>query len=1336
MALKDILESQAENKALSPKVTPEQAQNRTILEAGRVVKDNSTLPNPMIETTAFSNNRPLSDFETPSSLEQWGSDFLLNNPLSGISMRVAQAIENKRDGYPIDNVDTTNSLGRDVNWTAENNAERLKIWEKETGKKVPDSLIKTLVQDPISQRDFDYRLDILNEAYKTQEKAQGTGFDFIGDVLPMITDPTSYVGVTAGLSRANTVFQAFGKGGLAGAISYGAVESAGLRAREQSQEEFLAGLGMSFAFGGALGGGARLIDENLLNREVAQVSDSILNNTFEREELISKGIDPILSNRYYETNSNLEQSLKLEEQYRAENNIQKLEEQKKVTQSYENEKNKLETDTQNAVREAIVKGESYVGIIQDRFKKASDMGILQYADALDFSITSYATKRNKIDVAKGVGEQIFNDQALVNVQNNRIFGQERMMAVATNIQGIYEQPLKELTTNISQKIYGTGMTTHFNNKAESDVYQMVGRMGNYRQFNPDVTDYEVKQMIKEDLRALNDLNKGKMTEADLDSSVDSMLSIVKNTALKSFDVYEQFNKDHTRFMRGKQNQDSIINTYHRTGDLDEAINSLYDFTPDEKNLIKAEIEKHATYSKKENKSIKRITELDENLDFGIADVQIKTLKSLNVNKWDKNVADTFLNKNDTLPYQKRDNYTPIAYGDIIGTLQQKGLNSADFKNFVLTMFKNGVAKKYNIDPDSVKVNEFQDEIIKVAEKIMDKGDIQHTRIVDLLDNLLLEKIDKALSNDSMSSNQRARGLFDYTTKLQVKNKDGVDMTISMMDFSDHNFRKIWDRYAQRQGGQSMLNSVRFKQKTLANVVDEDGDIDFNSELKDESRFGGDIKWETGADEYSLATPREQDLFFQEIIKEGRVNKLPSKEIEKQITFWKEVIAEAMGVPTIKDPTSAFQQSYRIMKNWNFMRLLGMTGLSAITEVGSTIFTYGVRNALEFPSVKYLKDQIANGKMNDKLSQEIATYFDLSNSYFKQIGRANDAELGLYDNPNNMASNELNRNKFLEKMENISDKGLEMILTFGGAKSVQNFLERWNATALFSEIINMANNPNLTRTQKNLIKEIGLDMDMMKRITEQIQTHGKTEAKKWSNGNKVTELNMENWTDLDAKHHLIVNTKRYVNTVIQRTALGDKLGITFGDKLFKNTFGGQVALELKDYLLTSYNKQFRRLLARQDMFAMGYVATSTLATTLGYLLKGAITTPEGGEREKNYYKTENIIKGTLTQIPTLGYLPTLVDFASVGFDNKSGSNAFDGKITAQLPVFNLFNSLIGAFQVGTGQDVSPSQFRRGLSVLPFSNLYGVGYAKESLVKAYTDNRQETKAEERENARQEQ
>lgn len=903
---------------------------------------------------------------------------------------------------------------------------------------------------------------------------------------------------------------------------------------------------------------------------------------------------------------------------------------------------------------------------------------------------AHLTKQSKSDSMAKFGEAMFPDSTLQTNKSNTQYMAETILEVEKRIQQSVANNFKELIDRYGSLAYGNNfMKTRFSGVA-NELSQIVGSaqvkrtLGKYT-FKDAVEEVSVQltnkgiaqeeadklandlissagQVAKDSHKTLVDYGKEGFVDGSIKAN-DNYMPIVYS--FKTDEILKQKNfsdNDFANFLR-----DSIISNFKKNGKT--ISEEFYNQLDETSRLLATKMRKNEYSDISSNKSINQmmLDVLKENDKLPSSfkeslsafarirtpfDYTYRSTKYVDGKAFELGFDD-LVNKDIFNIYNQ---YSKKMGGSVAGEKFKFDVTSSTYdfnlantvKQTIVNEIKNQrqLGKLYELlDKNSVNL----DSIIKVADKLyptlgksLDEvaGVLFNGETLSKMSNKeRAEIIDKVLNDldntliDAMNNSKQA------IENILPKDLDKNSEIINLAKQSEELFRGFAKQaHKLLESAKATMPEQEYKdlfEKTYTDIVNN------NTSLIDNlNKLQKDIFSKQETKTYNLATDEGIRIYREKISNELKDLGVTQREFNRELDRFDATIKEMKGLPTAINPNSIGMQSQRILRNLNIARLLGQTAFTMSAELASVVVQGGVRNFIEFaPSTfKGLMKQIKTGNIDNKLAQEIQTFMGLGGDLYKSIG------IGQYEHDFNILALNNTRafDNFLNKAELVSEKFAEATLLFGGVKPLTNLFQMVTATNTVNEIFNMVGKKTLSKNDAKFLNEIGIDVNMLARISNQISKHGSNTTKKWSNGHKVTELGFENWDDLEARKMLVTGVRRITDTVVQQSNIGDKIGTVFGRDLLRNSLLGKFALELKDYMISSYVKQFGRAYSRRDALMFATIMTQAGFLSISKVMQNQINYAGNEEKLKENMKPEKIAQSVISNMPMSSYLPMFGD----------------------------------------------------------------------------------------------
>lgn len=522
----------------------------------------------------------------------------------------------------------------------------------------------------------------------------------------------------------------------------------------------------------------------------------------------------------------------------------------------------------------------------------------------------------------------------------------------------------------------------------------------------------------------------------------------------------------------------------------------------------------------------------------------------------------------------------------------------------------------------------------------------------------IKKFLEAISTDTGSRFQRTRMPLDRSYIYRAKN--GKEIT--MADFIEKDFGAVMGKYLKEQGGRIAGQRFVFKKP----VVDAEGRVitepsgDLHSTFKEEYMdLGSDeganfLRARIAGELESLKNQNADNLkILDEKLKSGEINKAQYKqmkddliitddEIKADMTRLEFMLAHLHGKPTASFRASeggSYGYGHRflqMLQNFNVFRLLGTTPLAMMAEAHNVGAYFGVKNIMKTKGFKGVSKFYTDGRFTTEAREEALLVNGIGSEFMHGYRSAvydHDFDVNIYNQQKSWFDRALNKGL------DVSERLAEFTLQIGGMKPFHYALQTYAYAGIIKTIRNIAKG-DMSGMNKQIAKEMGIDDDMIIRISKQIDTY---ENK--TNGTIGYEL----WDDREAQEIFSIHSRRLIDNIVQKPTLGGKLGIAIDDMIVGQTVGGKALMELKQYLYQSYTKQFGKLVNSRSKYHYLMTASQAGFLTLLYIPEAYVRS--GGDREEFEKKISpmGLVENVANRSSAMG-----VPFALLGSGSRIGT----------------------------------------------------------------------------------
>lgn len=416
-------------------------------------------------------------------------------------------------------------------------------------------------------------------------------------------------------------------------------------------------------------------------------------------------------------------------------------------------------------------------------------------------------------------------------------------------------------------------------------------------------------------------------------------------------------------------------------------------------------------------------------------------------------------------------------------------------------FKEGMP--LNIAHDSIEVA--REEMLGLADDLgMNKADIK----------AIFDQMKPKNSDAGVVDRAKRRAMFDEHTQLEPDEyllPTGVpgEKPLRFMDLIETDAEKLFLSYADQMSGYIAFARMRVTNpatgEMLVNGVTSDAD------------------WKKLLDTVRTKGLDEADK------RRGSVSTSQIKADEERANRLRDLIL-GRPIANISDETRQF---LRLIKKFNFVRVMNQAGFAQIPEVAGMITTMGIKAAFShMPAFRRIITGDGEHILKSGFAHDMETFGMIG---IERLTREEFVRLG--DMTGDIASE--SSKAFLNKTERLLDKASHISGDISGMQLANMALQRWTGMATMQKLVDVAHSGRgMSKGFKARMASIGVSDDMAERIFKQLTDPSIVKTEKGLlTGNKIKRFNAEAMTDLEAKVALQQGIFRLNRQIIQQSDPG-------------------------------------------------------------------------------------------------------------------------------------------------------------------------------------------------------
>jgi hypothetical protein len=345
----------------------------------------------------------------------------------------------------------------------------------------------------------------------------------------------------------------------------------------------------------------------------------------------------------------------------------------------------------------------------------------------------------------------------------------------------------------------------------------------------------------------------------------------------------------------------------------------------------------------------------------------------------------------------------------------------------------------------------------------------------------------------------------------------------------------------------------------------------------------------------------------------------------------------VGKP-IEDISTTYSTFGRIMRKYNFARIMNQVGFAQLAEIGVLIANVGLRQTVKhLPEMRKLIKRLKNGEIDDEFMREAEEVFG---------GFGSERLISQVANQSDEFGSRISKSR-INKIERGLDHLNRITADISGMNIVNMAMKRIALKGMVQKWVDQAFGGKAAMSLKRA-RDLGISDAMYKRILDQIKKHAVTEEGALTK-RKIKRINIDNWADQEAASTYAHAINRWGKRTIQENDIGEQMflgGLT-------DTTTGKLLFQFRGFMMTAYGKHLLHGLKMNDVQAYKGFVMSTMFAGMAYVaqIQAQALLMTGRDRKKflenRLGKTEediikNIAKAGFQRSAFASLLPATID----------------------------------------------------------------------------------------------
>lgn len=342
--------------------------------------------------------------------------------------------------------------------------------------------------------------------------------------------------------------------------------------------------------------------------------------------------------------------------------------------------------------------------------------------------------------------------------------------------------------------------------------------------------------------------------------------------------------------------------------------------------------------------------------------------------------------------------------------------------------------------------------------------------------------------------------------------------------------------------------------------------------------------------------------FHRMVEAARSQGATEDEVGKLMFLHKAV----MGKPLENNPGGNWSQTARLLRDWNFMRVMGQVGWAQLAEIGNITGQLGWRSTIaHVPQLRSMIKRTQNGDIDHKLIREMEeTLGSFGNDRLLHQPHFRHDDVG---------AEVFGTNGILSKIDNFTQQSKRTLADVSLMAPINIGLQRVAAVGIAQKFLNIALKATPSASDLKRLASLGLDEEMTERVLKSVKDHSSA-TKNALTGRKLNQLNLDQWGDLEAREAFAYAVNRWAHRVIQKNLPGET------PEWMHSTLG-KVLGQFRTFMLTAYGKQLLHNVKMNDWSAYSAFMGSMLFGGLAYYTQTVINS--AGRADQDEYLKERL-----------------------------------------------------------------------------------------------------------------
>ena len=524
---------------------------------------------------------------------------------------------------------------------------------------------------------------------------------------------------------------------------------------------------------------------------------------------------------------------------------------------------------------------------------------------------------------------------------------------------------------------------------------------------------------------------------------------------------------------------------------------------------------------------------------------------------------------------------------------------------------------------------------------------------------------------------------DYVLPYRPMLADGTahDSELGIVDLLNTNVEYLTTKYTRRQAGNIALARMKLR---VPDRVDAEG----NATGDGFTIFDG------------ITNDREWADLLARNARKGADMGLSPQEIAMDTKRLQFAYDSIKGKKTYDFNSTTAGWALRMVRKFNFVRMMNQVGLAQLPELGNLVGSVGLKAMIQqLPNMRRVVGADGIAHLKNGFGDDVEAVFGNGlEGWTRTPAERYDQLMDTIQNTKG--------GSWQQKIERLLDRGARITSKISGMEGIDTMSKRWAYKAVIQRFANEAHGRGgLLKISDKRLADLGLSKEMYGRVkAELVRPEGVQ-----MNGKRVAGLKLDQWKDAEAAEAFRRAVYRKSSEIIQKNDLGNTI-------MWMSHPIGQTLMQFRSFMAAAYVKQTLKSLHMRDPEAF---INASMAMFIGAMVYEVQTREQAiGRSDKEQFLRDRltwdkIVSAGFAKAGVSSILPMLVDTAlpAFGYKPQFSYSRTTGQASDLLlgnPGSGLVNDTAKAASALRGVahgDPSQEELRAIMKLSPFGNAFG-------------------------------